>query len=125
MNRLAETTPRKRITLHLKLNSYYPANTLSLFQIFLRLPDTLVSVAHFRPEVLKRIKITREDEIRKLQKVKDEEEAVERKEKQDKEKKEKREVMLKGLSASEQRKFLEKEREKEGKRLQKKRTMKG
>jgi hypothetical protein len=125
VRRLAETTPRKRITLHLKLSTYYPANTLSLFQYFLRFPDTLVSVAHFRPEVLKRIRATREEEIKKLKKVSDEEAAEERKEKQDKEKREKRDKMLAGLGAEEQRKFLEREREKDLRKTQKKRTMKG
>lgn len=40
----------------------------------------------------------------------------------DKEKKEKRDALLKGLSSAEQKKFLDKEREKEQRRSQKKRT---
>ncbi|KIW04486.1 uncharacterized protein PV09_04245 [Verruconis gallopava] len=118
-----ETLPRKRVTLQLKLSSYYPANTLSLFQYFLRLPDILVSQCHFRPEVMKRVKGIREDEIRKIKKASEEEEAEVRKEKADREKKEKRDKTLAALSAEEQRKFLEKEREKEQRRAQKKRTM--
>jgi hypothetical protein len=72
---------------------------------------------------LKRIRQTREDEIKKIRKVSDEEEAEARKERQDKEKKEKRDKTLAGLSAAEQKKFLDKERDKDLKRSQKKRTM--
>jgi hypothetical protein len=109
--------------LHLKLSSYYPASTLKLFTYFLRLPDILVKQAHFRPEVLKRIKQTREEEIKKIKKVGEEEEAEQRKEKQDREKKEKRDKMLGGLGAEEQKKFLDRERDKEMRKAQKRRTM--
>jgi hypothetical protein len=94
--------------------------TLPLFRTFLRLPDTLVSGARFRPEVTRRIRATREDEIRKIKKVDDDEKAEERRGKADKERKEKRDKMLNGMSAEEQRKFLEKERATEMRRSQKK-----
>jgi hypothetical protein len=96
---------------------------LKLFTYFLRLPDILVKQAHFRPEVMKRVRATREEEIKKIKKISEEEEAEARKEKADREKKEKRDATLKGLSAEEQRKFLEKEREKELRKSQKRRTM--
>lgn len=100
------------------------SSTLPLFNYFIRLPDQLAS-AKFRSEALRRAKSTREDEARKLRKVDDDEKAEERRLKGDKEKREKRDTQLKGMNADEQRKFLEKERERDNKRLQKKRTTKG
>jgi hypothetical protein len=99
--------------------------SLPLFVQFLRLPDVLVSKAHFRPEVLRKVKQTREDEIRRIKKIDEDEKAEERKTKGDKEKKEKRDAMLNNMSSDEQRKFLEKEREKEARRSQKKKTLRG
>ncbi|KZF21733.1 DUF1682-domain-containing protein [Xylona heveae TC161] len=119
--KLNETIPKKRIHLSLKLpsgNDY--SSTIPLFNYVLRLPDQLVSQAHFRPEVMRRIRQTREDEIRKLRRVDEEEKAEERKVQAEREKKAKREAALKNLSADEQRKFLEREREKELKKSQKK-----
>ena len=124
IDRLDETVPRKRINLSLKLGSSYE-DTLPLFQYFLRLPDHLVASAHFRPEALRRIKQTRDDQIAKIRKVDDEEKAEERKLQGDKAKKEKRDQLLSRMSADEQRKYLEKEREREGKRREKKKTVKG
>jgi hypothetical protein len=122
--RLNETTPRKRITLSIRLPSSEETynSTVPLFQYFLRLPDFLTTNARFRPEVTRRIRATREDEIRKIKKVDDDEKAEERKLQADKEKKEKRDLLLKKMSADEQRKFLEREREKEQRKSQKKRT---
>jgi len=120
---LNETVPRTRITLSVKLSSN--PTTEKLFAYFLRLPDILVSQAHFRPEVMKKIRGTREEEIRKIKKVDEAEKAEERKLEADKAKKELRESKLKGMSAEEQRKFLEKEREKDLRRSQKKTTVKG
>lgn len=122
--KLDETVPNKRISLSLKLGSSYD-DTLPIFQYFLRLPDHLVSVAHFRPEALRRIKQTRDDQIAKIRKVDDEEKAEERRLQGDKAKKEKRDQLLGRMSAEEQRKYLEKEREREGKRREKKKTVKG
>lgn len=127
--RLDETVPKKRMSLTVRLpsgtnstESY--AATLPLFSYFLRLPDFLVSNAHYRPEVMRRIKTTREEEIARIRKIDEDERAEERKAKQDKRKKEEREQALKGMSSEEQKKFLEKEREKEQRRGMKKRTMK-
>jgi len=125
--KLNDTIPKKRISLSMKLPSSPSehAATLPLFQYFLRLPDHLVSVAHFRPEAMRRIRATREDEIKKIKKVDEQEKAEERKLEADKAKKEKRETLLKGMSADEQREFLDKEREKDMRRSQKKTTVKG
>ncbi|MCJ1255744.1 hypothetical protein MMC24_003561 [Lignoscripta atroalba] len=126
--KLNETIPRKRLSLSLRLpsstSSSAYAPTLPIFSLFLRLPDTLVSSAHFRPEVLKRIRATREDEIRKLKKVSEDEKAEERKLEGDRKKKAERESRLKGMGAEEQRKFLEKERERDQRKQGKKMTKK-
>ncbi|KAF2139050.1 uncharacterized protein K452DRAFT_255113 [Aplosporella prunicola CBS 121167] len=123
--KLDETVSRKRVTLSLTLpsNDNY-ANTLPLFQYFLRMPDHLVNVAHFRPEAMRRVKQTRDDEIRKIKKLDEEGRAEERKLEADKAKKLERERKLKNLSADEQRKYLEKEREKDLRRSQRRKVMK-
>lgn len=123
--RLDETNPRKRVTLSMTLPSSgdYSA-TLPLFSYFLRLPDQLVSGAHFRPEALRRVRQTREDELRKLRKLDDETRAEERKLEADKQKKLERERKLKNMSADDQRKYLDKEREKNLRRSQRQKTMK-
>jgi hypothetical protein len=120
---LDDTKPRKRINLSLKLQSSYES-TLPVFTQFLRLPDLLVSSAHFRPEALRRIRQTREEQIGKIRRLDEEEKAEERKLAADKLKKEQRDAKLGRLSADEQRKFLEKEREKKSKKGMKKSTVK-
>ena len=127
--KLDETKSRKRLSLNLKLPSgtsaaaYDP--TLPIFEYFLRLPDILASSAHFRPEVKRKITATREAEQTKLRKADDEEKAKDRQLENEKKKKELRDGRLKGMSADEQKKFLEKERVKEGKRGEKKMMKKG
>jgi septal ring factor EnvC (AmiA/AmiB activator) len=121
---LNETIPKKRISLSINLDSS-PESKAALFSYFLRLPDKLVSSAHFRPEVLRKVRQTREEESRKLRKADEDEKAEERTLKRDKDKKEKREAMLNALSADEQRKFLDREREKDIRKGQKKMTKKG
>ena len=113
-------TTRKRMTLSMRLP---PGNTaaayeasLPLYAHFLRLPDTLVSSAHFRAEVTKKLRATREAEVSKLRRAEEEEKAEERRAELDKRKKAEREARLKGMGAEEQRKFLEREREKEGRK---------
>ena len=119
--------PKKRIFLSLKLpsSSTDHAATAAIFSYFLRMPDQLAASAHFRPEVMRKVRQTRDDRIRKLQREDEDEKAEERSAKRDKEKKEKRDAKLNGLSADEQRKFLDKEREKEMKKSQKRMTQKG
>ncbi|CAO2653897.1 Nn.00g106300.m01.CDS01 [Neocucurbitaria sp. VM-36] len=120
---LDDTKPRKRINLSLKLTNDH-ASTLPIFTYFLRLPDQLVSAAHFRPEALRRIRQTREEQIAKIRKADDEEKAEERKLAADKLKREQRDAKLGRLSADEQRKFLEKERERNAKKGMKRSTIK-
>lgn len=120
---LDDTKPRKRINLSLKLTSDL-TSTLPIFAAFLRLPDALVSNAHFRPEALRRIRQTREEQISKIRRLDEEEKAEERKLAADKLKKEQRDAKLGRLSADEQRKFLEKEREKKSKKGMKRSTVK-
>lgn len=118
-----ETTPKKRLSLSLKLQSDY-IPTLPIFQYFLRLPDQLATSAKFRPEALRRIKQTREEQIAKIRKVDEEEKAEERKLAADKLKREQRDAKLGRLSADEQRKYLEKERERASRKGMKRSTVK-
>ncbi|KAF2103857.1 DUF1682-domain-containing protein [Rhizodiscina lignyota] len=127
--RLDDTVPKKRVSLALRLPSGSSPSayesTVPLFQCFIRLTDQLVKDARWRPEVMRRIKQTREEEIRKIRKVDEDEKAEQFKTAGDKRKKEEREAKLKGMNAEQQRKFLDKEREKDARKAQKKRTMRG
>lgn len=98
--------------------------TLPIFTYFLRLPDFLVQSAKFRPEVRKKILAVREEEQKKLRKASEDEKADERRLDGEKKKREIRDRRLKGMGADEQRKFLEKEREKSGKKQEKKMSRK-
>ena len=119
--------PKKRMSLVTKLGNPEKdaSSTLPLFQAFLRLPDQLVNKGHFRAEVMRRVKATREEESKKIRKLEDEQKGEERREKSAKQKNEEREKKLKGLSADEQKRFLEKEREKNQRKRMGKQTMKG
>jgi hypothetical protein len=122
-----ETTPKKRIYLSVRLPSSTSdySKTLPLFEYFLRIPDMLVQSAHFRPEVMRKVRTTREEMIRKLQKADEDEKAEERALEREKAKKVKRDMELKGLDAKAQKKYLEKEKEKEIKKMQKKQSVRG
>jgi len=74
---------------------------------------------------LRKVRTTREDTIRKLQKADEEEKAEERNLEREKAKKLKRDLELKGLDAKGQKKYLEKEKEKELRKNQKKMTSRG
>lgn len=127
--KIEEAAPRKRVGLTLRFPpgaASSPAawdSSLPLFRWFLRFPDTLVQRAHFRPEVQRKVRSAREAEIDKIRRREDEEKAEDRKAEADRKKKAERDAKLKLLSADDQRKFLEKEREKEqrkqGKKMQK------
>ncbi|KAI9800029.1 MAG: hypothetical protein M1833_003558 [Piccolia ochrophora] len=123
-NKLDETIPQKKIQLTLKVPSSEAGwnSTRALVSYVLRLPDQLASSAHFRPDVMRKVRQTRDDQTRKLQRADEDEKAEERATKRDREKKEKREAMLKNLTADEQRKYLDKEREKGLRKNQKKVT---
>jgi hypothetical protein len=98
------------------------SNVLPIFEYFVRLPDTLAQSAHFRPEVMRKVRATREEAIKKLQKADEEEKAEERALEREKAKKLKRDLELKGLDAKAQKKYLEKEKEKEMRKNQKRQT---
>ncbi|KAK2591394.1 hypothetical protein QQS21_010919 [Conoideocrella luteorostrata] len=124
--KLDDATPRKRIFLKHRLpssNSY--GSLVPVFQYFLRLPDFLVQNARFRPEVLKKVRATREAMVSQIKKAAEEEKSEERLYEKERAKKAKREADLKGLDAKAQKKYLEKEKEKEQRRSQKKMTMRG
>ncbi|BDD58011.1 hypothetical protein MPDQ_008136 [Monascus purpureus] len=125
--KLEETAPKKRIHLSLNLSASDPgyASTIPLFTQFLRLTDRLVASAHFRPEVTRKVRHAREEEIKRLRRADEEEKAEERKLAAEKLKKEERDRLLRSMSAEDQRKFLEREKEKEQKRSVKKYTRRG
>lgn len=101
------------------------SKVLPIFQYFIRLTDTLVQGAHFRPEVLRKVKTTRDDMIKKLQKAVEDEKVEERGLEREKAKKLKRDLELKALDAKGQKKYLEKETIREMKKSQKKQTQRG
>ncbi|KAI9667155.1 MAG: hypothetical protein M1831_001332 [Alyxoria varia] len=121
-----DAAPRKRTTLSMRIPSTEEQikATLPLFRYFLRLPDILCAAPRFRAEALRRVRATRDEEIRKIKKTSEDEKAEERRTKAEKEKKEEREKKLRNLSADEQRKALEKERASDMRRGQKKKTTK-
>ena len=119
---LNDLVPKKRLSLTLRMSE--PSRTAPLLATFLRLPDHLVSSAHFRSEVLRRVRATRDDEAKKLRKLDEDEKAEERKTLSDKAKKDARDLKLKGMTADEQRKYLDKEREKNNRKQTGKKTIK-
>ncbi|KAI0127758.1 hypothetical protein BJ170DRAFT_683589 [Xylariales sp. AK1849] len=124
--KIEETTPRKRLYLRYRLpsnNSY--DNLLPLFTAFLRLSDHLASSAHFRPEVLRKIRSVRDETIKQIQKAGEEEKAEERALERDKVRKAKRDAELNALDAKAQKKYLDKEKEKQMRKASKKSTTRG
>ncbi|CAG7936370.1 unnamed protein product [Penicillium nalgiovense] len=122
--KIEETTPRKRISLsmHIPSASDAYASTMPLFQQFLGFADKLVASAHFRAEVMRKVRNVREAEIKKLRRADEEEKAEERKLAAERLKKEERERILRSMTADEQRKYLDREKEKETRRSTKKAT---
>ncbi|KUJ07156.1 DUF1682-domain-containing protein [Mollisia scopiformis] len=124
--KLDDTVPKKRIYLSMRIPSSGDySKVIPLFHYFVRLADLLVQGAHFRPEVLRKVRTTRDDTVRRLQKADEEEKAEERNIEREKAKKLKRDLELKGLDAKGQKKYLEKEKEREMKKSQKKMTTRG
>lgn len=123
---LDESAPSKRILLKYRLPSGNDYSTLTgLFAYYLRLPDLLVENAHFRPNVLNKVKATRDLMTKELRKAAEEEKNAERAEEREKQKKAKRDADLAGLDAKAQKKYLEKEKEKEMRKSQKKQSVRG
>lgn len=119
-----ETIPRKRLYLRYRLPSSNNYDDLTpLLAYFVRISDHLASSAHFRPEVLRKIKAVRDENIKQIQKVADEEKAEERAAERDRVKKAKRDAELNALDAKAQKKYLEKEREKELRKSSKRQTL--
>ncbi|EEP78431.1 conserved hypothetical protein [Uncinocarpus reesii 1704] len=118
--KIEEAVSNKRTILSIRVpsstSSTAYASSLPLFHLFLRLTDRLASTGRLRQEVLRKLRTTREEELRKLRRVAEEEKAEERKLTAERLKKEGRDRMLRGMSAEEQRKYLEKEKEREAKK---------
>ncbi|KAI1082265.1 DUF1682-domain-containing protein [Whalleya microplaca] len=121
---MEETVPRKRIYLKYRLPTSNNYDDLApLLAYFLRIPDHLVSSAHFRPEVMRKVRSVRDEVIKHIQKAADEEKAEERALERDKAKKAKRDAELNALDAKAQKKYLEREKEKELRKSSKKQTV--
>ncbi|KAI2636304.1 DUF1682-domain-containing protein [Hypomontagnella submonticulosa] len=121
---LDETVPRKRLYLKYRLPSSNNYDDLTpLLSYFVRIPDHLASSAHFRPEVLRKIRAVRDENIKHIQKAAEEEKAEERQAERDRAKKAKRDAELNALDAKAQKKYLEKEREKELRKTSKRQTV--
>jgi hypothetical protein len=123
---MEETVPRKRLFLKYQLPSGDKFdNFVPIFSHFLRLPDTLAQSAHFRPEVTKKLRATRDVMVSQLKKAEEEEKSEERLQEKERVKKAKRDADLKALDAKAQKKYLEKEQQKEQRKAQKKMSMRG
>ncbi|KAI5860549.1 DUF1682-domain-containing protein [Durotheca rogersii] len=122
--KMDETIPRKRILLRYRLPSSDNYEGLApLLAYTLRLPDQLATAAHFRPEVLRKVRAVRDEAVRQIQKAAEEEKAEERQAERDRARKAKRDAELNALDAKAQKRYLEKEREKEMRKSSKKQTM--
>ncbi|KAI1844034.1 hypothetical protein JX266_009707 [Neoarthrinium moseri] len=123
---IEETTPRKRLFLRYRLpsNNNYD-DLVPLFTAFLRLPDHLVATGHFRAEVMRKVNTIRAETIKQIQKAADDEKAEERALERDKARKAKRDAELNALDAKAQKKFLDKEKEKQMRKASKKQTVRG
>jgi hypothetical protein len=124
--RISETVARKRIYLKYRMpssNNY--DNLVPLFTVFVRLADQLAVSAQFRPEVLRKVKAVRDETIRQIQKVAEDEKNEERTLEREKVKKAKRDAELNALDAKGQKKYLDKEKEKQLRKANKRQTMRG
>jgi hypothetical protein len=125
-HRVQETTPRKRIFLRYRIpssNNY--DNLVPLFAAFVRLSDHLASSGHFRAEVLRKVKSVRDEAVKQIQKAAEEEKAEERALEREKARKAKRDAELNALDAKAQKKYLDKEKEKQMRKANKRQTVRG
>ncbi|KAK9465737.1 hypothetical protein V1512DRAFT_265269 [Lipomyces arxii] len=120
-----EFVPSKRglLSLTMARTADEHAATSRLVSSFLNTIDVAVAKAHWRSEVMRKLKATRDEEVRKLQKIADDEKAEEIANARAKEKKEQKKGLA-GLSAEDQKKASAKEREKEIRRMRGKQTRK-
>lgn len=122
--RIDQTVPRKRLYLRYRLPSSNSYESLTpLLSYFVRLSDHLAASAHFRAEIVRKLRVVRDDLIKHIQKHAEEEKAEERALERDKAKKAKRDAALNALDAKAQKRFLEKEKEKELRKASKKQTV--
>ncbi|KAI1093319.1 DUF1682-domain-containing protein [Rostrohypoxylon terebratum] len=122
--KMDETIPRKRLYLRYRLPSSNNYDDLApLLSYFVRISDHLASSAHFRPEVIRKVRAVRDENIRQIQKAAEEEKAEERQAERDRAKKAKRDAELNALDAKAQKKYLEREKEKELRKSSKKQTV--
>jgi len=89
----------------------------------MRMGDVLVANGKFRPEVMRKVKAVRDETVRQIQKADESEKAEDRAAERERAKKAKRDAELSALDAKAQKKYLEKEKEKELRKMQKKQTV--
>jgi Protein of unknown function (DUF1682) len=122
---LDETKSRKRLILSLNKSPLSgPDPTAAIFSAFIRLADILPKLARFRPEVRSKILKTRLAESEALRRADEDEKAEERAKEKEKQKRQERDAALTRMSATEQKKFLEKERIRDEKKSMKKMSKK-
>lgn len=110
-----DQTFRKTITFCVQLPSLrHPDNVLSIVTQCIAFVDTLVNRAHWRSNIIQKIKAARDEANRKLKKLDEEKLAKILKKKAEKDKQEKERIRK--LSSQEQKKYLEKERERKYKK---------
>jgi hypothetical protein len=85
----------------------------------------LVAQAHFRPEVMRKVRSARDETIAQIKKLAETEKAEERALERDRLKKAKRDAELNALDAKQQKKYLDRERAQMLKKSQKGATVRG
>lgn len=118
------SVPRLVLSLNFPKNAEEAQTSAALLQAAIGLVDIAASKQKLRPETLKKLKATRDAEIKKIVKLEDEKRAEELADKKAKEKREERNRISK-LSPAEQRKIEEKERQKEQRKLRSKQMRRG
>lgn len=119
-----ESIPSLTLTLKFPQNEEDAKVSAAILSSAIRLVDTAVEKTHLRPEVVKKIKATREVELKKILKAQDEIKAEELAKKKAEEKRDQRNRISK-LSPAEQKKAEEKERQKEQRKLRQKQMKRG
>ncbi|KAK9479200.1 hypothetical protein V1514DRAFT_362645 [Lipomyces japonicus] len=121
-----EFVSKKKVLLSLRLSQTSEDEEASqqIINATLATIDHVVAKAHWRAEVSRKLKSTRDEEIRKLKRFAEEEKIEEIAKQKASEKKQQKQGISR-LSAEEQKKSQQKEKEKEFRRLQKKQTKRG
>ena len=98
---------------------------MPIFAYFLSLADLLARQAHFRPNVTRTLREVRDRQVNRIRKEAEDEKQEGRAVEREKAKKAKRDAELAALDAKQQKRYLEKEREKEMRKMSKRSTTRG